>query len=86
MNVLEMKCLRSSVGVSRMRVSYEEVRGRAGIERELVSRRNTRVPRWLEHMARMEEYRMVRVLMAEVSGYQSILAKWCMLDDCVCIL
>ena len=33
MNVLEMKCLRSSVGVSRMdRVRNEEVRRRAGIE------------------------------------------------------
>ena len=35
-NVLEMKCLRSLVGVSRMdRVTNEEVRMRAGIEREL---------------------------------------------------
>ena len=34
-NVLEMKCLRSLVGVSRMdRVRNEEVRRRAGIERE----------------------------------------------------
>ena len=39
MNVLEMKCLRSLVGVSRMdRVGNEEVRRRAGIERELASR------------------------------------------------
>ena len=37
-NVLEMKCLRSLVGVSRMdRVRNEEVRRRAGIERELAS-------------------------------------------------
>ena len=35
-NVLEMKCLRSLVGVSRMdRVIYEEVYMRSGIEREL---------------------------------------------------
>ena len=34
-NVLEMKCLRSLVGVSRMdRVRNDEVRRRAGIERE----------------------------------------------------
>ena len=34
-NVLEMKCLGSMVGVSRMdRVGNEEVRRRAGIERE----------------------------------------------------
>ena len=38
-NVLEIKCLRSLVGVSRMdRVRNEEVRRRAGIERELASR------------------------------------------------
>ena len=37
-NVLEMKCLRSLVGVSRMdRFRNEEVRRRAGIERELGS-------------------------------------------------
>ena len=37
-NILEMKCLRSLVGVSRMdRVWNEEVRRRAGIERELAS-------------------------------------------------
>ena len=37
-NVLEMKCLRSLVGVSIMdRVRNEEVRRRAGIERELAS-------------------------------------------------
>ena len=38
-NVLEMKCLRSLVGVSRMdRVRNEKVRRRVGIERELASR------------------------------------------------
>ena len=38
-NVIEMKCLRSLVGLSRMdRVKNEEVRRRAGIERELASR------------------------------------------------
>ena len=37
-NVLEMKCLRSLVGVSRMdRVRNEEVRRTAGIERKLAS-------------------------------------------------
>ena len=46
-NVLEMKCLRSLVGVSRMdRVRNEKVRRRAGIERELTSRADQRVFRW----------------------------------------
>ena len=36
-NVLDMKCLRSLVGVSRMDRVTNEVRRRAGIERELVS-------------------------------------------------
>ena len=48
MNVLEMKCMRSLVRVSRMdRVRNEEVRRRAGIEGELASRANQRVLRWL---------------------------------------
>ena len=70
MNVLEIKCLRSLVGVSRMdRVRNEEVRRRAGIERELASRRDQRVLRWFGHVERMDEYRMARrLLMAEVNG------------------
>ena len=69
-NVLEMKCLRSLVGVSRMdRVKNQEVRRRAGIERELASRADQRVLRWFGHVERMDNYRMARrVLMAEVSG------------------
>ena len=43
-NVLEMKCLRSLVGVSRMdRVRNEGVRRRAGLERELASGADQRV-------------------------------------------
>ena len=47
-NVLEMKCLESLVGVSRMdRVGNEEVRRRAGIERKLASKHaDQRVLRW----------------------------------------
>ena len=83
-NVLEMKCLRSLVGVSRMdRVRNEEVRRRAGIERELTSRADQRVLRWFGHVERMDEYRMARrVLMAEVSGggtreTEARLDEWC---------
>ena len=70
MNVLEMKCLRSLVGRSRMdSVRNEEVRRRAGIEKELASRTDQRVLRWFVHVERMDEYHMARrVLMAEVSG------------------
>ena len=70
MNVLEMKCLRSLVGVSRMdSVRNDEVRRSAGIERELASRADQRVLRWFGHVGRMDEYRMARrVMMAEVSG------------------
>ena len=69
MNALEMKCLRSLVGVSRMdRVTNEEVRRRAGIERDFVSRTDQRVLRWFGHVERMYVYRMARsVLMEEVS-------------------
>ena len=58
-NVLEMKCLRSLVGVSRMdRVRNEEVRRRVGIEWELSSRVDQRVLRWFGHVERMYEYRI----------------------------
>ena len=51
------------------RVRNEEVRRRAGIERELASRADPRVLRWFGHVERMDEYRMARrMLMAEVSG------------------
>ena len=60
-NVLEMKCLRSLVEVSRMdRVPNEEVRRRAGIERELASRADQRVLGWFMHVERKGEYRMAR--------------------------
>ena len=70
LNILKMKCLRSLVGVSRMdKVRNEEVRRRAGIERELASRADQRILRLFGHVERMDEYRMARrVLMAEVSG------------------
>ena len=58
------------VGVSQMdRVRNEEMRRRAGMERELASRADQRVLRWFGHGERMDEYRLARkVLMAEVSG------------------
>ena len=60
-NFLEMKCLRSLVEVSRMdRVTNEEVRRRAEIERELASRADQRVLRWFGHTERMDENRMAR--------------------------
>ena len=67
-NVLEMKCLRNLVEVSRRdRVRNEEVRGRAGIERELASRADYRELRWFGNVERMDEYRMARRMLAEVS-------------------
>ena len=60
-NVLEMKCFRSLVGVSRIdRVRNEEVHRRAGIERELESRADWRVLGWFGHVEKMDEYRMAR--------------------------
>ena len=50
------------------RVRNEEVRRRAGIERDLTSR-DQRVLRRFGHVERMDEYRMARrVLIAEVCG------------------
>ena len=50
-------------------VRNQEVRRRAGIERELESRADQRVLRWFGRVERMDEYRMARrVLIADVSG------------------
>ena len=50
-------------------VRNEEVRRRAGIERELASRADQRILRWFGYAERLDDYRMARrVLMAEVSG------------------
>ena len=50
-------------------VRNEEVRRRAGIERELASRADQRVLRWFLHLERIDEYRLARrLLMVEVSG------------------
>ena len=58
-NVFEIKCLRSLVGVSRMdRVRCKEERRTAEIERELASRMDHRVLRWFGHVERMNECRM----------------------------
>ena len=68
-NVLEMKCLRSLAGESRIdRVGNEEVCRRAGIERELASRPDKGVLRWFGHVERMDEYRMARRVLMAVSG------------------
>ena len=70
-NVLEMKCLRSLVGVSRMNgVRTEEVSRRAGIERQLASRADQRVLKWFGPVERMDEYHMAKREMMEVSGGQ----------------
>ena len=51
------------------RVRNEEVRMRAEIERELASRTYQRILRWFEHVERMDEYHMAKmVLMEEASG------------------
>ena len=87
-NVLEMKCLRSLVGVSLMdRVRNEEVRRRAGIEKELANRADQSVLRWFGHVERIDDYRMARrMLIAEVSGGRVRRRQRLYLDDCVCRL
>ena len=67
-NVLEMKCLRSLVGVSRM----DGVRNEDVLRRELASRVDQRILRWFGHVKRMDEYHIARrVLMADVCGYRA---------------
>ena len=69
-NVLEMQCLRSLVGVSRMdRVRNEEVSRRARIKRKLASTVDQTVLKLFGDGERMDEYRMAGiVLRVKVSG------------------
>ena len=71
-NVLEIKCLRSSVGVSRMdRVRNEEVHRRAGIERELASRVDERVHiEMVWACGKMDVYCTASEVLVKVSGGQ----------------
>ena len=82
-NVLEMKCLRSFVGASRMDgVRNEEVRSRAGIERELASRADQRGLRFFGHVERMDEYRMAgSAWRVGTRATEVRLDGWC---ECVC--
>ena len=51
------------------RVRNEDVRRRAGIERELAGREGQRLLGWFGHVERMDKYHMSkRLLMAEVGG------------------
>ena len=70
LNVLEMKCLRSMSGVTRLdRIRNEEVRRRTGVVKELSVRADQRGLRWFGHMERMDEERLAkRVMKSEVSG------------------
>ena len=70
LDVFEMKCLRSMVGVTRMdRVRNEVVRERTGVGEALSSRVDRMGLRWFGHMERMEEGRLVKDVMdAGVTG------------------
>ena len=70
LDVFEMRCLRSMVGVSRLdRLRNEEVRRRAGVERKMSEKVDQRVLGWYGHMVRMREERLTkRVWKAEASG------------------
>ena len=58
-NVLEMKCLRSVVVVTRMdRVRNKEVHRRAIIERKLARRADKRWLKWFIYMQKMDENRI----------------------------
>ncbi len=61
LNVMEMRCLRSMCGVTRMdRVRNEEVRGRTEVVKELAERAEQEVLLWLGHVERMEEKKLTR--------------------------
>ena len=68
--LMEMKCLRSMTGVSRLdRVRNEVVRARTGVRRELAARVDVNVLRWFGHVERMDNERLLKKVMnAKVDG------------------
>ena len=70
LNVFEMKCLRSTTGVSRLdRVRNEAVRARTGVRREWGARVDMNVLRWFGHVERMDNERLLKKVMnAKVDG------------------
>ncbi len=68
LNVMEMKCLRSMCGVTRMdRVRNNEVR-RTGIVKGLAERAEQGVLQWFGHVERMEEQHLVKITRSDVRG------------------
>lgn len=64
LNVFEMKCLRSMIGVTRYdRLRNVMVRERTGMNVELAGRSDERVLRWFGHMERMDDERLVKKVM-----------------------
>ncbi len=70
LDVMEMRCLTSMLGVSRMdRLTNVEVRRRTGVVRKLSDRVDDSVLRWYGHMVRMDEERQTKkVWRAQVRG------------------
>ena len=64
LNVFEMKCLRSMIGVTRMdRVRNERVRERTGVMCDLAGRADESVLRWFGHVERMNDERLTKRVM-----------------------
>ncbi len=70
LDVFEMRCLKSMVGITRMdRVRNEKMRRREEIMRKMSERVDQSVLSWYGHVVRMGEERQTnQVWMAEVSG------------------
>ena len=61
---VEMKCLRSMTGVSRLDgVRNEVVRARTSVRRELAARVDVNVLRWFSHVERLDNERLLKKVM-----------------------
>ena len=70
LDVMEMRCLRSMCGVTRMdRLRNEVVRERVGVDEKLSERVDRKVLKWYGHVERMSGERLTkRVYRSEVEG------------------
>ena len=67
---MEMRCLRSMCGVTRLdRVRNEEVRRRTGVVKGLAERAEQGLLRWFGHVERMDEEHLVkRIIRSDAMG------------------
>jgi len=72
LDVMEMNCLRSMCGVTRMDRLRNEIRGRVGVREKISERVDREMLKWFGHVVPMRDERLtMKVYESEVEGVRS---------------